>query len=110
MPWKFKLHMNDVINEKLIQHDIAYLEHTENKGVMTAFKNHVALKESKNPSWVLSCYDCLWEIEEFTQKEGGGPDRYIFRHLMSGMTLSFVEKKEGEAGISGTKPIVPMLT
>lgn len=29
MPWIFKLHVNDVINETLIQHDVVYLQHTE---------------------------------------------------------------------------------
>lgn len=29
MPWRFKLHVNDVINDTLIQHDVVYLQHTE---------------------------------------------------------------------------------
>lgn len=29
MPWQFQLHMCDVINESLIQHDIIYFQHTE---------------------------------------------------------------------------------
>jgi len=29
MPWKFVLHVNNVINDTLIQHDIVYLSHTE---------------------------------------------------------------------------------
>lgn len=29
MPWKFKLHVQDVINESLIQHDIIFFQHTE---------------------------------------------------------------------------------
>lgn len=29
MPWRFKLHVNDVINDTLIQHDVVYLKHTE---------------------------------------------------------------------------------
>lgn len=93
--------MNDVVNQKLIQHDIVYFEHSENKGILTAFKNTVALKESKHPSWVLSCYDCLWEIEQSSNEE----DEYILRHLMSGMTLSFVEKEA-----EGKKKTIPMLT
>jgi hypothetical protein len=29
MPWRFKIHVNDVINDTLIQHDVVYLKHTE---------------------------------------------------------------------------------
>ena len=29
MPWRFKLHVNDVVNDTLIQHDVVYLQHTE---------------------------------------------------------------------------------
>lgn len=29
MPWRFKLHVNDVVNDTLIQHDVVYLKHTE---------------------------------------------------------------------------------
>lgn len=29
MPWRFKLHVNEVINDSLIQHDVVYLQHTE---------------------------------------------------------------------------------
>lgn len=29
MPWRFKLHVNNVINDTLIQHDVVYLKHTE---------------------------------------------------------------------------------
>jgi hypothetical protein len=28
MPWKFILHMNEVENELLVQHDIIYFQHT----------------------------------------------------------------------------------
>jgi hypothetical protein len=57
--------MEEVINNTLIQHDIGYLQHTENQGVLIAFRNEVALKEWKNVQSVnLACYDCLWEIEK----------------------------------------------
>lgn len=29
MPWQFMLHMNEVENDSLIQHDIIYFQHTE---------------------------------------------------------------------------------
>jgi hypothetical protein len=29
MPWRFKLHVNNVVNDTLIQHDVVYLKHTE---------------------------------------------------------------------------------
>lgn len=29
MPWQFQLHMCDVVNDSLIQHDIIYFQHTE---------------------------------------------------------------------------------
>lgn len=39
-PWTFKLHMKEVINnDTLIQHDIGYLQHTQNQGVLIAFRN-----------------------------------------------------------------------
>ena len=28
MPWRFKLHVNDVVNDTLIQHDVVFLQHT----------------------------------------------------------------------------------
>lgn len=100
-PWVFKLHMKDVINDTLIQHDIGYLQHTERNGVLIAFKNDVALKEWKDSDSVeLGCYDCLWEIEKHV-----GENEYILRHLMSGMTLGFVDKEA-----DGIKYTVPVLT
>ncbi len=36
MPWRFKLHVNDVINETLIQHDVVYLKHTEKYSIFYA--------------------------------------------------------------------------
>lgn len=29
MPWRFNLHVNDLVNDCLIQHDVVYLQHTE---------------------------------------------------------------------------------
>jgi hypothetical protein len=29
MPWRFMLHVNNVVNDTLIQHDVVYLKHTE---------------------------------------------------------------------------------
>ena len=29
MPWRFKLHVNNVENDILVQHDVVYLQHTE---------------------------------------------------------------------------------
>ena len=69
MPWKFALHMNDVDNDILIQHDIVYLQHTENNGVLTASKGKIVLKEMKGESNTELCfYECLWEIEQHEGK------------------------------------------
>lgn len=89
MPWKFKLHMKDVVNDILIQHDIGYLQHTCSGGVITAFNNEIGLKEAKTPSNTLQFYDCLWEFER-----AENPDEYIFRHLMSGMTMGVATREE----------------
>ncbi len=92
MPWKFRLHMKDVVNDILIQHDIGYLQHSGNGGVITAFNNEIGLKEAKVQLNTLQFYDCLWEFERHL-----GPDEYIFRHLMSGMTMG-VEARARESG------------
>ncbi len=47
MPWRFKLHVNEVINDSLIQHDVVYLSHTENKGVLSCLGQNLILKELK---------------------------------------------------------------
>ena len=36
MAWRFKLHVNDVVNDTLIQHDVVYLKHTEKYGFCDA--------------------------------------------------------------------------
>ena len=60
----------------------------------------MALKEWKEvDSASLNCYDCLWEIECHE-----ADNEYILRHLMSGMTLEFVEKDS-----DGEKKMVPRL-
>lgn len=92
--------MKEVINDSLIQHDIGYLQHSQNQGVLVAFRNEVGLKEWKEVgSGALNCYDCLWEIECHE-----GENEYILRHLMSGMTLDFVEKEA-----DGERRTVPVL-
>ena len=84
MPWRFKLHVNDVVNDTLIQHDVVYLQHTENSGVLSCLGQNLILKELKERTTEeLAFYDCLWEIE----KHDASPDAYILRHLMSGMVL-----------------------
>jgi hypothetical protein len=61
MPWHFKLHFQDVENDSLIQHDIVYLEHTENGGILSAAKdNEIILKESKEGNGGFEFYESLW--------------------------------------------------
>jgi hypothetical protein len=47
MPWQFVLHMNEVENDSLIQHDIIYFQHTENQGVLSTQGKDIILKEMK---------------------------------------------------------------
>lgn len=84
MPWQFQIHFKEAENESLIQHDIVYLQHTENNGILSAIGEDIVLKEAKEEtSEGLNFYESLWEIE----KNGQEDSSYIMRHLMSGMTL-----------------------
>lgn len=47
MPWLFQLHFKEVENDSLIQHDVVYLRHTENNGILSAVGEDIVLKESK---------------------------------------------------------------
>lgn len=55
MPWRFKLHVRDVINDTLIQHDVVYLNHSQryeyykpfSGGVLATYKGEIVLKEQK---------------------------------------------------------------
>lgn len=47
MPWQFQIHFKEAENESLIQHDIVYLQHTENNGILSAIGEDIVLKEAK---------------------------------------------------------------
>jgi len=44
MPWKFVLHVTEVENDILIQHDIVYFQHTANGGVLSTVGTDIILK------------------------------------------------------------------
>ena len=44
MPWQFQIHFKDVNNDSLVQHDIVYLQHTENNGILSAVGEKIVLK------------------------------------------------------------------
>lgn len=44
MPWQFQLHFNSVENDSLIQHDIVFLRHTANNGILSAIGQNIVLK------------------------------------------------------------------
>lgn len=44
MPWQFQLHFKEVENDSLIQHDIVYLRHTANSGILSAIGRSIVLK------------------------------------------------------------------
>ena len=48
MPWQFKLHMTEVQNDSLIQHDVIYFQHTENNGILSTQGKDIILKEMKD--------------------------------------------------------------
>ena len=92
MPWKFQLHMTEVENDSLIQHDIIYFQHTENNGIPSTQGKDIILKEMKEEGGdELPFYECLWEIEKHDASEHA----YILRHLMSGMTLGIKTDNNG---------------
>jgi hypothetical protein len=61
MPWRFALHVREVVNDTLIQHDVVFLQHTLNQGVLSSYGKNIILKELKdNNTSELRFYDCLW--------------------------------------------------